>query len=58
MIPIEPFAHGLSSEPLPVKYEWWFQFDVPSAGVPVTDSLVVVIFSPEGKIAARCAARM
>jgi hypothetical protein len=41
-----------------VKYEWWFQFDVPSAGVPVTDSLVVVIFSPEGKIAARCAARM
>jgi hypothetical protein len=58
MIPIEPFAQGLSSEPLPVKYEWWFQFDVPSAGIPLTDSLVLVILSPEGKIVARCAARL
>jgi hypothetical protein len=58
MIPIEPFGRGLSSEPLPVKYEWWFQFDVPSAGVPLTDSLVLVMLSPEGKIVARCAARL
>jgi hypothetical protein len=58
MIPVEPFAGGLSSEPLPVKYEWWFKFDVPSAGVPLTDSLVLVIFSPEGKIVARGAARL
>jgi len=58
MIPIEPFNRGLSSEPLPVKYEWWFQFDVPSAGIPLTDSLVLVMLSPQGKIVARCAARL
>ena len=58
MFPIEPFAQGLSSEPLPAKYEWWFQFDVPSAGIPLTDSLVLMILSPEGKIVARCAARL
>jgi hypothetical protein len=57
MIPIEPFATSLSDE-LPKRYEWWFQFDVPSAGVPLTDSLVVVMQAPDGKIAARCAARL
>ncbi len=61
MIPIEPFARALSAgkdDPLPQKFEWWFQFDVPSAGVPLTDSLVLVMQSPEGKIVARCAARL
>ncbi len=57
MIPIEPFATELSNE-LPKKYEWWFQFDVPGAGVPLTDSLVVVMQMPNGKIVARCAARL
>jgi hypothetical protein len=57
MIPIEPFAADLSNE-LTKKYEWWFVFDVPSAGVPVTDSFVLVMQSPEGKIVARVAARM
>lgn len=57
MIPIEPFAAELSQE-LAKKYEWWFVFDVPSLGVPVTDSFVVVIESPEGKIVARVAARL
>jgi hypothetical protein len=31
---------------------------LPSAGVPVTDSLVVVLRTPDGHIAARAAARM
>lgn len=43
---------------LPEMWEWYFDFDVPSEGVPVTDSLVVVMHQPNGKIAARAAARM
>jgi hypothetical protein len=43
---------------LPEELEWYFEFDVPSGGVPVTDSLVVVLHQPGGKIAARAAARM
>jgi len=43
---------------LPEMLEWYFEFDVPSEGVPVTDSLVVVLHQPGGKIAARAAARM
>ena len=43
---------------LPEMFEWYFEFDVPSEGVPVTDSLVVILHQPGGKIAARAAARM
>jgi hypothetical protein len=43
---------------LPEELEWYFEFDVPSEGVPLTDSLVVVLHQPSGKIAARAAARM
>jgi len=52
-----PYATELAGD-LPAKYEWLFEFDVPSAGVPVTDSLVVVLLTPDGRIAARAAARM
>jgi len=55
--PILPYASDLAAE-LPEKFEWFFEFDVPSAGVPVTDSLVVVLRTPDGHIAARAAARM
>ncbi len=54
---IEPYATELASE-LPPRFEWLFEFDVSSAGVPVTDSLVVVMLTPDGHIAARAAARM
>lgn len=47
-----------NKEKLPEKYEWWFDLNVPSAGVPVTDSLVVVLLTHDEKIAARVAARM
>src|SRR5580704_2561918 len=43
---------------LPEKYEWWFDFDVPSESVPITDSLVIVILTPNNHIAARVAARL
>jgi hypothetical protein len=52
-----PYARELADE-LPEKYEWLFEFDLPSAGVPVTDSLVIILRTPDGHIAARAAARM
>lgn len=52
-----PYAVESASQ-LPEKYEWWFEFDLPSAGVPVTDSLVVILRTPDDRIAARVAARM
>jgi hypothetical protein len=52
-----PYAAELANE-LPEKYEWLFEFDVPSAGVPVTDSLVIILNTADGHIAARAAARM
>jgi len=54
---IAPYATELANQ-LPEKLEWFFEFDVASAGVPVTDSLVVVVRTPDGHIAARAAARM
>jgi hypothetical protein len=54
---IPPYATALASE-LPPRFEWLFEFDVSSAAVPVTDSLVVVVRTPDGHIAARAAARL
>jgi hypothetical protein len=57
---IHPLPHYAdeSVKDLPEKYEWWFDFDVPSASVPITDSLVVVILTSNHRIAARVAARL
>ncbi|HEV2197597.1 MAG TPA: hypothetical protein VGR55_18570 [Candidatus Acidoferrum sp.] len=54
---IQPYATSLSAE-LPARYEWTFEFTVPSAGVSLMDSLAFVFRTPEGKIAARVAARL
>jgi len=54
---VPPYASELADK-LPEKLEWLFEFDVPSAGVPVTDSLVIVLRTTDGRIAARAAARM
>jgi hypothetical protein len=43
---------------LPEKFEWWFEFEVPSENVPVTDSLVILVRTADGYVAARVAARM
>ncbi|GAC1624616.1 MAG: hypothetical protein PVS2B2_11330 [Candidatus Acidiferrum sp.] len=54
---IPPYATELAKA-LPEKFEWFSEFDVPGAGVPLTDSLVLIFRSADGKIAARVAARL
>jgi hypothetical protein len=43
---------------LPERLVWSYEFEVPSADVPLTDSLVLILRCPDGHIAARVAARM
>lgn len=54
---IEPFAASLTAE-LPKRFEWSYEIAVSSSGVPVSDSLVLVFRPPDGRIAARVAARL
>jgi hypothetical protein len=54
---IPPYATEYADQ-LPERLEWLFEFDVPSAGVPLSDSLVVVMRTSDGHIAARAALRM
>ena len=54
---IQPYATTLTAE-LTARYEWSFEFVVPSAGVPLMDSLAFVFKTPDGRIAARVAARL
>jgi len=46
-------AHGL-----PEKLEWTYEYVVPSAGVPLTDSLVLILRDEENRMVARVAARL
>ena len=55
--PVAPYAAALASE-LPKRFEWLYDLFVSGAGVPLTDSLVLVFRTPEGRIAARVAARL
>jgi hypothetical protein len=55
--PIEPF-NTESTEVLPKKYRWILEFDIPSAGVVLTDRLVLIIHTADGRRAARVAARL
>jgi hypothetical protein len=43
---------------LPEKFEWAYEYVVPSAGVPLSDSLVLVLRDAENHIVARVAARL
>lgn len=54
---IQPYAKSLAAD-LPARYEWTFEFTVPSAGVSLMDSLAFVFRTPDGHIAARVAARL
>lgn len=54
---VQPYAADLAKD-LPEKFEWFCQFAVPSADVPLSDSLVLIIRTPDDRIAARVAARM
>jgi hypothetical protein len=53
-----PAAAAVGTEELPERFEWFYVYDIASADVPVTDSLVVVLRTPSGNFAARVAARM
>jgi hypothetical protein len=55
--PIIPYAASRAHD-LPEKLEWSYEFAVPSTGVPLTDSLVLILRTPDGHIAARVAARL
>ena len=55
--PIVPYAANLTSQ-LPKRFEWSYQLAVPSKDVPLTDSLVMVFRTEDGRIAARVAARL
>jgi len=46
-------AHGL-----PQKLEWTYEYVVPSAGVPLTDSLVLILRDEQNRMVARVAARL
>lgn len=54
---IQPYAASLAAE-LPRRYEWSYELAVPSAGVPLSDSLAFVFRTADGRIAARVAARL
>lgn len=55
--PLLPYAKELAST-LPERFTWKYQLEVPSEGVPLTESLVLVLRTPDGRIAARVAARL
>jgi len=52
------FPYNTEATDLPEKLEWFYELAVPSADVPLTDSLVLIIRDPEGHVAARVAARL
>jgi hypothetical protein len=54
---LHPYAKSLSAE-LPPRYEWSYEMTVSSAGVSLSDSLAFVFRTPDGRIAARVAARL
>jgi hypothetical protein len=54
---IEPF-NTESKEELPKRYRWILEFNIPSVAVPLTDRLVLIIRTPDGRRAARVAARL
>jgi hypothetical protein len=54
---VVPFAAENAAQ-LPERFEWFYRMIVPSDGVPLTDDLVVLLRNPDGRIAARVAARL
>jgi hypothetical protein len=43
---------------LPKRFEWLVEFSLPSEGVPLTDNLVLMMYTPEHRLIARGAAKM
>ncbi len=55
--PIPPYAKALADK-LQERLEWTYELEIPSKGVPLTDSLVLIFRGEDGRIAARVAARL
>jgi hypothetical protein len=55
--PVEPY-NTESKEELPKRFRWFLNYTIPSAGVPLTDRLVLMLRAPDGRTAARVAARL
>jgi len=55
--PVEPY-NTESKEELPKRFRWFIDFTIPSAGVPLTDRLVLIIRTPDDRRVARVAARL
>jgi hypothetical protein len=55
--PVPPYATELAKE-LPKRFQWAYELDIPSAGIPLSDSLVLILRRDDGRIAARVAARL
>ena len=55
--PVEPYNTEIKEE-LVKRYRWFVEFTIPSAGVPLTDRLVLMIRKADGRTAARVAARL
>ncbi len=54
---VVPYAAENAAE-LRERFEWFYRMVVPSTSVPLTDDLVLVLRGPDGRIAARVAARL
>jgi len=58
VVRVDPYNTKVADE-LPERFRWVFQIAIPSEGVPVTDSLVLIFRAKDNnRIAARVAARM
>ena len=55
--PVEPFAKQLAAD-LPKRFEWSYELGINGAGVPLTDSLVLIFHRADDHIIARVAARL
>jgi hypothetical protein len=55
---VDPISPNVPASGLPEKLQWSYEFVIPSAGVPLTDSLVLILRGPDNRIAARVAARL
>jgi len=55
--PVVPYNTD-SKEELPKRFRWFLDFTIPSASVPLTDRLVLIIRTPDGLKVARVTARL
>ncbi|MGB2590861.1 MAG: hypothetical protein WBG02_14830 [Candidatus Acidiferrum sp.] len=55
--PMNDYTDTLATD-LPERYLWSYELGIPSAGVPLTDSLVLIFRNSAGHMVARVAARL